>query len=219
MRRTVLLALGLASLLAGCAQTVWVRPGTTQAEAQLVVDQCDYASEFGTSPTTIRYGGRHTFGKDLAASLAEGLMDGVRKASLMSKCMRANGFVQQTVPPAPSIQIASVPPAPPALPAADAPSPPILNPTTDTELLRQSGPSVPVALASASADMRRVLPAQTESLQGLRQLVTQRLMELPDHSKSKMSFLLGACSAGDMTACIMADALEPGRPAKLLSSR
>ncbi len=45
-----------------------------------------------------------------------------------------------------------------------------------------------------------------------RQLITTRMMRLPENSPAKRSFLLGACSAGDMTACILAGDGRPGSP-------
>ena len=190
-------------LLGGCAQTVWVRPDTTQAEAQHAINQCDYESAAATPSSNIHLRGRRTMVHALAEGLLEGIDEGIRKGNLFRQCMIADGFIQQTVQPAPAIQyastsrndvaaIAELPPVAVAVAAPLAPASTVIKTPIARPLL--------AATAVAAAPQLRLVDNRT--------LVTTYMMELPESSRQKASFLLGACSAGDVTACILA---EPNR--------
>jgi hypothetical protein len=95
----LLAAVTAVALLAGCAQSVWVRPGATQSDFAHDRAVCDYQSELGT-PDINSYNGRGTVSDAIASGIADGIAEGLRKGTLMNKCMVANGWTLQRVEPA-----------------------------------------------------------------------------------------------------------------------
>ena len=218
-------------LMAGCAQTMWVRPDTSVAETQGTINRCDYEADLRTPASTIHLRGRHTVGKALAEGLMGALEEGIRKASLSSSCMVANGFHRELVQPAPTILIASATRLPDvqsstrvledretsSFSGAKPEQSIVLNPP-NPHVFDVSGPNPLSAVARIPVNApgvgypndSRVYPIRAAAEPSdRRQLLTQQFMDLPDTSKLKVSFLSGACSAGDSTACIMWEALAP----------
>lgn len=97
----ILITTVAAALLAGCAQTVWVKPGATESDFAHDRAVCDYQSELATPSTNI-YNSAGSMNDAIADGIASGIADGIRKGTLMQKCMIANGWVLQRVkaPPA-----------------------------------------------------------------------------------------------------------------------
>lgn len=193
-------------MLAGCAQTTWVREGTSFAEAQAVSNRCGYEADLGTPVSNVHVGGRPTIGKAIAEGLMGALEEGIRKSSLQDECMVANGFhreaIQPSTTPAQATATAAVPNVGPSTMAAI----PVISPVA---------PAVSVPRSTMVIDQPRPQwsPVQANSAgMEVRQVITERFMNLPDTSKTKISFLAGACSAGDETACIMGDWLAPAAP-------
>ena len=89
--RRLLMTAAVAALLAGCAPGVWVREGATQADFAHDRAVCDYQSELGT-PSSSTYSGGGTMSDAIADGIVSGIADGMRKATLMNKCMAANGW-------------------------------------------------------------------------------------------------------------------------------
>ncbi len=104
--RPVFATVAIASVLVGCAQTVWVRPGATQSDFACDRATCDYQSEMGT-PSSSRYDGRGNMNDAIADGIVSGIADGIRKGTLMNKCMVANGWTLQKVEPVTDQTIAS----------------------------------------------------------------------------------------------------------------
>jgi hypothetical protein len=88
-----------ALLLAGCASSVWVKPGATQSDFAQDRAVCDYQSEMGT-PDINGYNGRGGMNDAIASGIADGIASGIRKGTLMNKCMVAHGWSLQRVEPA-----------------------------------------------------------------------------------------------------------------------
>jgi hypothetical protein len=76
--------------LAGCAQTVWTKPGATATDFERVKAVCDYQSEMGTPNENIGYG--------TSGAIASGISEGIRKGTLMQKCMIADGWHPEQAP-------------------------------------------------------------------------------------------------------------------------
>ena len=93
--RRLLINVAAVVLVAGCAQSVWVRPGATASDFTRDRAVCDYQSELGTPNT---YNGRG----NMSDAIASGISDGIRKGMLMNKCMVANGWTLQRVEPSPN---------------------------------------------------------------------------------------------------------------------
>jgi hypothetical protein len=77
-------------LLGGCAQHVWVKQGATTTDFTHDISVCDYQSELGTPDN---YNGEGT----MANAISAGISTGMRKGTLMNKCMAANGWELQRV--------------------------------------------------------------------------------------------------------------------------
>lgn len=185
--------IGRSTALAGCAPTVWTRPGATFEEANLMLEECADRAERITPASNTHFHGRPTAAAVIGAGLIDAVSDGIRQGAARSDCMTRHGFTPQRANPAP-VQIASAPP--PAPPPGDPP----ITPAPST---------VSVLARSLPANSIRLEPPQPPT--DRRQVVTQDLMRLPDRSRSKAAFLLGACSAGDISACILSDIYNPKR--------
>lgn len=82
---TLLFALGIGSLLVGCAarqQYVWIAPTGSGLATHQVEAKCDYETTAATQGTD--YSLRTSFGQELDRAM--------RKQSLYEKCMLANGM-------------------------------------------------------------------------------------------------------------------------------
>ncbi len=201
-----------AGMLAGCAQTVWMRPGTSLEEANVQQERCSLQAQAATPNADVHFrGGRHTSGQ-LGAALGEALVDGVvdaiRQSAAAESCMVASGFHRERLQPATDVQFAA---APAPSPAPD-PGPAFIGSTG------APGPVTGASLGRMAARPPIVLEARADAnlwteplLFDRRRLLIQDVMGLPDKARTKLSFLLGACSAGDASACIMSDALGPRR--------
>jgi hypothetical protein len=77
-------------LLLGCAQTLWTKSGATVADFEKAKAVCDYQSEIGTPNEHIGYG--------LSGAVASGISEGIRKGTLMQKCMVADGWQSEQAP-------------------------------------------------------------------------------------------------------------------------
>lgn len=91
--------IAMSFLLASCANRVWVRSGATQDEFAQDRSVCDYQSELATPDTSVYYHPR-TVSDGVADGIVSGFADGMRKATLMNKCMISHGWELQTVEPA-----------------------------------------------------------------------------------------------------------------------
>ena len=228
----------LTMMLSACAQGVWVRPGTSLQEAQQVISQCDYNATVDTRPSDIRLGGaphrHHQQSHAIVEGLAEGILgaidESVRKDDLMRKCMMAQGFYLQTTPTAPVVTASVIPPSVQASANASAltetAEPPVAEKSVPPMLQQQAALVTKPPAQNLDTSMRLAVFQQSRegpvpNLTGFRSLnvpvaidervmMTTRMMSLSDRSPAKQMFLLGACSAGDVTACILSE-LEPRR--------
>jgi len=165
-------------------------------------------------------------GKEVAVPLVDALSDAFRQASLKNKCMMASGFMARPVQPAPPIQAASAfdtpltePDISPmtasrdvAVPRAEPAKYIVLNPPAPGDRPAAIGSYERGPVTSVKLDGPRILSIRAElppAPINQRQLITQQFMDMSDSSKLKVSFLLGACSAGDASACIISEALRP----------
>ena len=103
MSRFLLLAT-LSTLLSGCAQVTWVRPGANPSDFARDRAQCNYEADLATPNTYNGSGG-------MGAALASGLADGLRKGTLIIECMESRGWLRQTAQ-APSVSPSPQPPLP-----------------------------------------------------------------------------------------------------------
>ncbi len=85
-------------LLVSCANRVWVRPGATQEDFASDRNICDYQAELAT-PDSSAYDNPRNMSDAIADGIVSGIADGIRKATLMNKCLIARGWFLQTVEP------------------------------------------------------------------------------------------------------------------------
>jgi hypothetical protein len=82
------------ALTAGCAQTVWVRPGYGESDFQRDAAQCQYegaaaTANYNTGPTA------RTTGGAIGQGFGEGIAIALRRNELFALCMRARGYTPQ----------------------------------------------------------------------------------------------------------------------------
>jgi len=76
--------------LTGCAQVVWDRPATTQAEFSMDAARCNMFSKQAAPGGVIAYGSPRFVA---AASLLSELGTAVQQQSFYQDCMQANGYI------------------------------------------------------------------------------------------------------------------------------
>lgn len=130
MKVNVCIGLGLA-ILSGCAPTVWLKPGATEADFNVDRVRCQLLAEGENPNAGVPYISTGKVGTDVAANLGVALVSGIAQGAAIDHtfdlCMQANGYVAQApgtaaaAPPPPTYGVASNPspaPSPPPVIAA-----------------------------------------------------------------------------------------------------
>lgn len=130
MKVKICIGLGLA-ILSGCAPTVWLKPGATEADFNTDRARCRLIAEGENPNPGVPYISTGKVGTDIAANLGAAVLGGIAQGAAVDHtfdlCMQANGYVAQapgtTAAPI-SLAYAEAPnpsPPPPAVIAAPQP--------------------------------------------------------------------------------------------------
>jgi hypothetical protein len=174
-------SLGLLLGLAGCAHQWMPGPGRTMADMPPVQARCRLAARHGG-------GGFEAYGKPAAvaaAAVVYGVLEVARTQADFNDCMQANGFLIADGAAVP------VQPAMASAPALGTPEPVIAAPLAVP---------MPDPAAVRAAQAMKAATAWVEA---------QQVMNHPYDTGTAGSLYRSLCHAGDMSACMMAQAADP----------
>ena len=128
MKVKICIGFGLA-ILSGCAPTVWVKPGATEADFNVDRARCQLMAEGENPNAGVPYISTGKVGTDVAANLGAALVSGIAQGAAIDHtfdlCMQHNGYLAQapgtSVSPPPTTSYATA-----ANPSPGPPPPPVI---------------------------------------------------------------------------------------------